>query len=59
MKKLSKKQLVVIAAAVVLGVGGTYAYTKNQSSVKAAEATKELKQSTGNLKDLEKNKYIV
>lgn len=54
MKKLSKKQLVVIAAAVVLGVGGTYAYAKNQSSVKAAEATKELKQSTGNLKDLEK-----
>lgn len=54
MKKLSKKQLVVIAAAIVLGVGGTYAYAKNQSSVKAAEATKELKQSTDNLKDLDK-----
>ncbi|MET3564146.1 biopolymer transport protein ExbB/TolQ [Enterococcus rotai] len=54
MKKLTKKQLGLIAAVVVLGVGGTYAYTQNQSSVKASEAKQEVKATMEKLEDLNK-----
>ncbi|MEI5992352.1 hypothetical protein A5881_003908 [Enterococcus termitis] len=54
MRKLTKKQLVLIAVVVVLGVGGTYAYTQNQSSVKASEAKQEVKATTKKLEDLNK-----
>ena len=54
MRKLTKKQLGLIAAVVVLGVGGTYAYTQNQSSVKASEAKQEVKATTKELEDLNK-----
>lgn len=54
MKKLSKKQLGLIAAVVFLGAGGTYAYAQNQSSVKAAEAKQEVKETTKKLEDLNK-----
>ncbi|MGM0220165.1 hypothetical protein [Enterococcus sp. AZ126] len=54
MKKLTKKQLGLIAAVVVLGVGGTYAYTQNQSSVKASEAKQEVKATRKKLEDLNK-----
>lgn len=54
MKKLSKKQLGLIAAVVFLSAGGTYAYAQNQSSVKAAEAKQEVKETTKKLEDLNK-----
>ncbi|OTP47126.1 hypothetical protein A5884_003663 [Enterococcus sp. 7D2_DIV0200] len=54
MKKLTKKQLGLIAAVVLLGVGGTYAYAQNQSSVKASEAKQEVKDTTKKLEDLNK-----
>ncbi|MCA5014550.1 MULTISPECIES: hypothetical protein [unclassified Enterococcus] len=52
MKKVTKKQMGLIAAVVLLGVGGTYAYVQNQSSVKAAEAKKEVKATTDKLDGL-------
>ncbi|MGX7203071.1 hypothetical protein BCR22_11635 [Enterococcus plantarum] len=54
MKKLSKKQLGLIAAVVFLSAGGTYAYAQNQSSVKAAEAKQVVKETTKKLEDLNK-----
>ncbi|GGD03296.1 hypothetical protein [Enterococcus wangshanyuanii] len=52
MKKVTKKQMGLIAAVVLLGVGGTYAYVQNQSSVKAAEAKQEVKATTEKLDSL-------
>lgn len=54
MKKLTKKQLGLIAAVVLLGAGGTYAYTQNQSKVKASEVKQEVKETTKKLEDLNK-----
>jgi len=54
MKKVTKKQLGLIAAVVLLGAGGTYAYTQNQSKVKASEVKQEVKETTKKLEDLNK-----